>query len=145
VLDDSETLEGRGVDLEESTQLPSDPTSASAARSFVAETLETWGVGTYVLQRAVLLTSEVVTNAIVHARSPVTLVVTSTPATVRIGVRDGSGNFHDRAEATSWIVVVDSCWWRRSLTGGELLRRGTARPSGSNWRRAMMTICLGRP
>ena len=76
--------------MEVSIQLPSDPTSASAARSFVADTLETWGVGTYVLQRAVLLTSEVVTNAIVHARSPLTLVVTSTPATVRIGVRDGS-------------------------------------------------------
>jgi anti-sigma regulatory factor (Ser/Thr protein kinase) len=76
--------------MEASTQFPSDPASASAARSFVAEILEEWGDGVYVLETAVLLTSELVTNAILHARSPVTVAVSSTNGTVRIGV-DGDG------------------------------------------------------
>ena len=37
-------------------RLPSDFTSADAARAFVAETLESWGVGAYVLETAVLVT-----------------------------------------------------------------------------------------
>lgn len=39
---------------------------------------------------AVLLVSELVTNAVLHARSPLTLVVQASDVVVRIAVRDGS-------------------------------------------------------
>jgi anti-sigma regulatory factor (Ser/Thr protein kinase) len=76
--------------MEASTQFPTDPASVGAARAFVAEILEEWGDGVYVLETAVLLTSELVTNAILHARSPVTVAVSSRNGSVRIGVNGDS-------------------------------------------------------
>jgi anti-sigma regulatory factor (Ser/Thr protein kinase) len=76
--------------LESSIRLPTDLTSARAARAFVAETLEAWGVGAYVLETAVLLTSELVTNAILRARSPIEVTISSPNERVRIAVKDDS-------------------------------------------------------
>ena len=45
-------------------------------------------MGAYVLETAVLLTSGLVTNAIVHARSPVILNLSYTDGSLRIGVTD---------------------------------------------------------
>ena len=97
-----------------STRLPEDPTAAHAARSFVAETLEIWGVGTYVLGKAVLITSELVTNAIVHARSPVALVITSHNGTLRIDINDDSeqqpalGVSHDELGGRRGLQIVEA-------------------------------------
>jgi len=65
----------------------SDACSVGAARHFVAQTLRAIGL-TCVVDVACLLTSELVTNAVVHAGSPVDLVVAVTDGRVRIEVHD---------------------------------------------------------
>lgn len=65
------------------------PTTASvpAARRFVRARLVE---GVADVDTATLLVSEVVTNAILHARTPVTLTVEVAHEVVRVTVRDGS-------------------------------------------------------
>ena len=70
-------------------QLSPLPASAAAARRFVAETLTTWGHDDAV-DTATLLVSELVTNAILHARSDVDLVLTETDGHLRVEVHDAS-------------------------------------------------------
>lgn len=69
--------------------LPPTTESVPVARGFVRRVLDESGVD---VDTAVLLVSEVVTNAVLHARSPFTVVATvvSDRAVARIEVTDGS-------------------------------------------------------
>ena len=71
---------------EQQVELPPRPDSAAVARRFVAGALE----ATDDEQReiAVLLTSELVTNALLYAQSPITVRVVQRGSTYRVGVRD---------------------------------------------------------
>lgn len=65
------------------------PESARTARDLVLETLT--DVGRHdLIEAATLLVSEVVTNAIVHARTPIDLDVTAGALGLRVAVRDDS-------------------------------------------------------
>lgn len=69
--------------------LPPKATSPARARRFVAETLATWGAEGG--DDAMLVVSELVTNALLHARTPMELTVTEHGADrVRLSVTDGS-------------------------------------------------------
>ena len=73
---------------------PPVPTSVTAARHFVAASLARWGHGEQA-QVAVLLASELVTNAIVHGgphgpSDEIAVTVNSSAGLARIEVRDGS-------------------------------------------------------
>jgi anti-sigma regulatory factor (Ser/Thr protein kinase) len=59
------------------------------ARAFVAGTLRRWDLEALVVD-AELLTSELVTNAVLHARSDVTVSVAVADGTAEIGVTDAS-------------------------------------------------------
>jgi anti-sigma regulatory factor (Ser/Thr protein kinase) len=61
--------------------------SVAAARAFVRDTLQGWGLGD-IVDDAVVLTSELVTNAVVHAETRVRLRVEPTAHGVRIRVHD---------------------------------------------------------
>ena len=50
-------------------EFPADRTAPSQARRFVADTLRSWDLPSDVTEDAVLLVSELVTNALLHARS----------------------------------------------------------------------------
>ena len=70
-------------------QLPSAPTSVGEARRFVAAALD--GLGARgVHEVAALLTSELVTNAVVHVGGTIRIRVTGGAGTVRVGVEDTS-------------------------------------------------------
>lgn len=69
--------------------LPPEPTSARGAREFVAERLAAAGYGT-AAEVATLLVSELVTNAILHARSPICVRVRPHGRRVRVEVGDDS-------------------------------------------------------
>lgn len=70
-------------------QLPSAPTSVGEARRFVAAALD--GLGAQGVQEVVaLLTSELVTNAVVHVGGAIHIRVTGGAGTVRIAVEDTS-------------------------------------------------------
>jgi anti-sigma regulatory factor (Ser/Thr protein kinase) len=66
------------------------PTSVGAARRFVRDVLMSRQVADAVVRTVELLTSEVVTNAIVHGRSGPQLIVVISDDVVRVSVRDVS-------------------------------------------------------
>jgi MEDS: MEthanogen/methylotroph, DcmR Sensory domain len=59
------------------------------ARHFVADTLRSWGYDELV-PSASLVTTELVTNTVIHAASDAVVTITSTGDTVRVAVRDFS-------------------------------------------------------
>ena len=67
--------------------LPSEPSSPGRARRFVTDTLG--DVATDV-DRAALLVSELVTNAVLHAGTQLEVAVEIRPRLVQVSVRDGS-------------------------------------------------------
>jgi len=67
--------------------LPAEPASAAVARRFVRDLLDAWGAAEFE-DAAVLLTSELVTNALLHARSAPELNVRLTDGRLRVGVSD---------------------------------------------------------
>lgn len=75
------------------TTLPPHPTSAAAARRFVADVLLQGGFPTDAVHDAVLLTSEAVANAVVHAGTVIDLVVVADPSMARIEVHDRHPGF----------------------------------------------------
>lgn len=56
-------------------ELRPEPGSPRQARSFVRSALEEWGIDQPVIEDAELLVTEVVTNAVIHARTTITLDV----------------------------------------------------------------------
>ena len=77
-------------DLSAETAFEPEPKAVAAARRFVRETLISWGLPDWddLVADAVLLASELVTNAIVHAGTPVHLTCRLDGATVEISVLD---------------------------------------------------------
>ena len=73
-----------------STLLPTLPESALAARRFATQTLRGWDVPAEVADPAVLLVSELVTNAVRHAPGQVELVLECSAVVLRAAVHDGT-------------------------------------------------------
>src|SRR5438105_15083431 len=78
-----------GRSLESRTTLPPEAGSAAVARAFVTETLLLWGAQR-VLEAATLLTSELVTNAVLYAGSEILLVVRQSGKRIRVEVQDAN-------------------------------------------------------
>lgn len=72
------------------TALTAGPPAGETGRRFVAGQLQRWGVPPDVISVAVLLTSELMTNAVRHAAPPVCLLVALDEDLVRIEVTDSS-------------------------------------------------------
>jgi anti-sigma regulatory factor (Ser/Thr protein kinase) len=66
---------------------PAEPLSATSARRFVAGFLEPL-VQHEVVDVAALLTTELTTNSVLHARTPIDVEITISPAEVRVEVSD---------------------------------------------------------
>lgn len=66
-----------------------DPSTPASARRFIADVLYQRGFSAPGIESAVLLTSEVVTNAVLHAGTDVQLVVVADPCMARVEVHDG--------------------------------------------------------
>jgi serine phosphatase RsbU (regulator of sigma subunit)/anti-sigma regulatory factor (Ser/Thr protein kinase) len=115
---------------------PPEVASVAAARRFVGETLRNWGVDE--VDDAMLLTSELVTNAIVHAGTEVEVVCEALPGQVRVEVHDrhqarripipgdqvsGRGLLFPETLATSWGVTYGQgdkqVWFTVPGTSGE--------------------------
>jgi hypothetical protein len=70
-------------------ELPGHPASASGARHFVAEQCGAWGLTT-LCDDLTLPVSELVTNGVLHARTPTTVTLSLTEAYVEVAVRDSN-------------------------------------------------------
>jgi anti-sigma regulatory factor (Ser/Thr protein kinase) len=69
--------------------LPANATSPSRARTFVVRTLTEWGVPA--VDDAALVVSELVTNALLHARTSMVVALSEDgPGAVHLSVADGS-------------------------------------------------------
>ncbi len=105
------------------------PTSAGVARRFVGATLTSWGCAN-LIDVVSLLVSEVVTNAVLHARSDVVLHVVSGRHLVRVEVSDSSTTapvirpHNDDAMSGRGLVLVDelaSSWGVTTVDGGKVV------------------------
>lgn len=74
--------------VEASIQLPPDATSAAEARRFVTQLLGTWHCDDELVSSVALLTTELVTNSVLHAGSPLDVTVRLTGSALRVEVRD---------------------------------------------------------
>ena len=88
------------------------PASAATARQFVDTTLGGWGCDGFV-DASRLLVSELVTNAVLHARTEFTLVLRLIRGGVRVEVHDGSQavpvvrHYEDEAMTGRGLALVD--------------------------------------
>lgn len=85
---------GRQPIAQSSCELPADPASAGAARSFTREVVEAWGIGD-VVDDVVLVVSELVANAVTHARTACELRISLDPLTLRVEVVDAGRGMPD--------------------------------------------------
>jgi anti-sigma regulatory factor (Ser/Thr protein kinase) len=72
-----------------SLDLPPEPTSATRARTVTRGYLQS-SCPPEAIEVAALLVTELVTNAVLHARTPIIVVVESSPGAVFLAVNDGS-------------------------------------------------------
>ena len=70
-------------------ELPAEPASVGQARRFIRGVLRDWDLDDLV-DTVALLTSELATNAVLHARTAFAVVVSRTQSSVRVDVLDGS-------------------------------------------------------
>jgi anti-sigma regulatory factor (Ser/Thr protein kinase) len=88
------------------------PASAALARLFVERTLGEWGCDSF-LDASRLLVSELVTNAVLHARTDFELVIRVVPQGVRIEVSDESPSapvvrrYEDEAMTGRGLALVE--------------------------------------
>ncbi|HEX2015647.1 MAG TPA: MEDS domain-containing protein [Solirubrobacteraceae bacterium] len=71
-------------------RFPVDASSPRAARRLVAEALRAWGHDSVLVERAQIVVSELATNALIHARTPFSVLVATDGPRVRISVSDAS-------------------------------------------------------
>jgi anti-sigma regulatory factor (Ser/Thr protein kinase) len=79
---------GNSSAVDTRTTLGADAGSAAAARRFVADVLNQRGFSKSAIEDAVLLASEVVTNAVLHAGGSVDVVVIADSSMARVEVHD---------------------------------------------------------
>lgn len=106
--------------LDRNDRLPPKPSSAAQARTLVRDTLAASPLaGTDAVDTAVLLVSEVVSNAVLHARTGIEVRVTVHGAVARVEVRDGSTvvpsrrDYDDEASTGRGLELVEilaSAW-----------------------------------
>ena len=73
----------------ERLELPPETRSAREARRFVRRLLDAWGCEE-LADPAILCVSELVTNAVVHAHTPLSLTLSWAPPRLRVELRDHS-------------------------------------------------------
>ena len=110
-----------------STELSGSTAAVAEARAFVSGALRRWELESLVTD-ATLLTSELVTNAVLHARTGVTVSVAVADGAAEIGVTDASPTLPRprtaarSAEGGRGLQLVDEVaeeWGVASLDGGK--------------------------
>lgn len=110
-----------------STSLPPNPRSARIARHVVDDALEIWNCRE-LCDTVELLTTELVANAVRHARTPLALRIIEEPDALRVEVEDRSDELPRPVQpalgATSGrgLVLVEALatdWGVESLRGGK--------------------------
>jgi anti-sigma regulatory factor (Ser/Thr protein kinase) len=110
--------------------LPPEPRAVREARRFARQACDAAALDADLCETAVLLTSETVTNAVIHARSEVRLAVTTGPIGVRIEVGDDNSAQpflgHDDPDAiggrgVAIVAAAASRWGVDELRNGKVV------------------------
>ena len=80
--------DGRAWLALEQIQLPPEPEAVREAREIAARLCAATALPPAVCETAILLTSEIVTNAVVHARTPAQVTILAAPIMIRVEVVD---------------------------------------------------------
>jgi anti-sigma regulatory factor (Ser/Thr protein kinase) len=92
-----EKVRGRANNPPSSLTLPPDPAAVRQARTFVRQHLDAYALDSDICDTVVLLTSETVTNALIHGRSEARLHMGVTTRRVRVEVSDDNSRHPQRA------------------------------------------------
>lgn len=119
VLDKLEVLHRAGMDLDSGLDLP------ARARAFVRTHLQLWDLSNDCIDTVLLLTSEVVTNALCHAGPPLHLALTHGAFGVDVDISDSSlappevsrPDFDHEGGRGLWLVQTLATVWGHTLTG----------------------------
>ncbi len=102
------------------TSLPPEPRSASTARAFVGERLADWEL-TALVDDAQLAVTELVTNAVLHARTPLLVCVSSENGQVELAVFDGNATLpQPRPPRHDLAADLDALLKTEAAVGGPL-------------------------
>ncbi|MFP5218292.1 MAG: ATP-binding protein [Actinomycetes bacterium] len=118
------------LDVRASVELDAHPRSAHAARKFIRDFCKAARIGEDVCETAALLTSELVTNAIIHGRSRAVLSAHMPPPVLRVSVEDDDPSLPEvgdapglAAESGRGLLLVAALATRwgveRTATGGK--------------------------
>ena len=115
------------MELVRRLELPQDPASVGVARAFVRECCQAWGFDDPG-DVSPLVASELVTNALVHAEGPVTLIVARRLGKVVVSVLDGSeqlfepyaaGPLAEGGRGLELVAALAEDWGEQSVEGGK--------------------------
>jgi anti-sigma regulatory factor (Ser/Thr protein kinase) len=110
-------------------QLPAEPASVPLARRHVAAVVEQLDIGD-LGDTAVLVVSELVTNAVRHAGTELQVTVVAEPGVLRIEVEDGSSTLPESREAGLFdaggrglplVAALADRWGTEATTTGKLV------------------------
>ena len=118
-------------DVRVRAEIPGAPAAVRAARRLLATTLEEWGLP-HLVEHGTLLVSELVTNAILHARSDVAVEVRRDPEVVRVLVHDAAARPPERRRHGPQAVTGRGLGLVEALS----LRWGTD-PAELPWRKSV--------
>lgn len=128
---------GRRGGTETSLDLPAALTSAAAARRFVERTITRWGLDP-LLDDALLVASELATNAVTHAGSSCRIRLTLHDAAVRIDVIDSgvgtpeprpSSDTEEHGRGLHLVAALSTAWGMEVVPGeGKVVWAELARP-----------------
>ncbi|WP_201299979.1 ATP-binding protein, partial [Streptomyces mexicanus] len=117
-----------GRPLRESGRVGGVPGGVSPARRFTRRTLRSWGVGEET-DAALLVVSELVTNALVHTEGRVRLDLSLVNHRLRIAVADASPRTPAKPTSIGWeatggrgillVEAVSACWGTLPVSGGK--------------------------
>ncbi len=130
------------LDLDERTRverldLPRGIRSVRQARAFCQRLFVGWEIDPQVAEAARLVVNELVTNALVHGRSPVSLMLRCTGSMLYVEVFDASGHLPRRRVATA-----DDEGGRGLQLVAELSERWGVRPAGDGGKAVWVAIAL---
>lgn len=106
------------------------PEAVSASRTFVAEVMGGWGAAREQVDDAVLVASEMATNAVIHARSPFRISVGRSRDGINVSVEDvadqrpqvGTGHARsDSGRGLEIVVALSSRWGCDAVPSGKVV------------------------
>lgn len=111
-------------------RLGTEPGAPRVARNLVGEHLLAWGVSGRVVDEVTLVTSELVTNAVLHGTPPIELRLQRTDQEIVVEVRDASvaaprrrraGPEDDGGRGLAIVEAVADRWGSRSISAGKVV------------------------